>query len=114
MKKTIFFILFMSTAILQAQENQNYKVYWNNSTHIESADGAFKFKFGGRIQYDIANFFEGDAIKDSIGTSKNGMEFRRVRFFSAGTIYSNIKYKTILTTSNADMVAIVNADMRKV
>ncbi len=94
MKKIIFLGLFLGLGILlNAQDNKNYNVYWNNSTHIESADGAFKFKFGGRIQYDIANFFEGDAIKDSIGTSKNGMEFRRVRFYSAGTVYSNIKYK---------------------
>ncbi len=94
MKKTFFLFFILSFGFFSiAQENSNYKIYWKNSTHIESDDGAFKFKFGGRIQYDIANFFEGDAIKDSIGTSKNGMEFRRVRFYNSGTIYTNIKYK---------------------
>jgi phosphate-selective porin OprO/OprP len=94
MKKTIILFFILSIGFFSiGQENSNYKVYWKNGTHIESDDGAFKFKFGGRIQYDIANFFEGDAIKDSIGTSKNGMEFRRVRFYNSGTIYTNIKYK---------------------
>jgi len=94
MKKTIFLFLFFSIIIDSfAQEKPNYTIYWKNGTHIESEDGAFKFKFGGRIQYDLANFWEDSAIKDSIGSSKNGMEFRRVRFFSSGTIYSNIKYK---------------------
>lgn len=94
MKKFVFFGLFLSLSIfLKAQNSNNYKVYWKNSTRIESPDGSFEFKLGGRIQYDIANFFDGDAIKDSIGTSKNGMEFRRVRFYNSGSIYSNIKYK---------------------
>ena len=94
MKKTILLLLLLNLLFsLKAQNKDDFNIYWKNGMRIESSDDAFKFKFGGRVQYDIANFFESDAIKDSIGRSKNGMEFRRVRFFSSGHIYGNIKYK---------------------
>jgi len=43
-------------------------------------------KFGGRIMYDMAVW--GDSTMDNAGT-----EFRRVRLYSSGTMYSNVKYK---------------------
>ena len=94
MKK--LFLLFLTVnfgLFLIAQEEVTYKTYWKNGLKVESSDDAFKLKIGGRIQNDWAAFMEDDGIKDSIGTSLNGVEFRRVRLFSSGQIYHNIKYK---------------------
>lgn len=94
MKKLILLFIAANFGLFMlAQEKTTFNVYWNNGMKVESSDGAFKFKFGGRIQNDWAAFFEDDGIKDSIGTSANGTEFRRVRLFSSGQIYHNIKYK---------------------
>ena len=43
-------------------------------------------KVGGRIMYDMAAWGEGDF-------SSRGTEFRRVRLFSSGSMYQNVKYK---------------------
>ena len=94
MKKLILlFIAANFNFFMFAQEKPTFKAYWKNGIRVESSDDAFKLKFGGRIQYDMASFWEDDGIKDSIGTSINGIEFRRVRLFSSGQIYHNIKYK---------------------
>ena len=94
MKNLTLCLLFINLNLfLFAQEKISYKAYWDNGTKIESSDGAFKLKFGGRIQNDWAAFFEDDGIKDSIGTSINGTEFRRIRFYNSGQIYHNIEYK---------------------
>ena len=94
MKKLILLFITVSFGLFMfAQEKPSYKAYWSNGMKVESSDGAFKLKFGGRMQNDWAAFFEDDAIKNSIGTSANGVEFRRLRLFSSGQIYHNIKYK---------------------
>jgi phosphate-selective porin OprO/OprP len=94
MKKLILLLIIANFSIfLFAQEKPAYKTYWDNGMKVQSSDGAFKLKFGGRIQTDWASFFEDEGIKDSIGTSINGVEFRRVRFYNSGQIYHNIKYK---------------------
>ena len=53
-------------------------------------------KFGGRIMYDMAVW--GDSTMDNAGT-----EFRRVRLYSSGTMYSNVKYKLQLDFANGDI-----------
>ncbi len=94
MKKLIILFLVANFGLnMFAQEKTTFNTYWKNGIRVESSDDAFKLKFGGRIQYDMASFWEDDGIKDSIGRSVNGIEFRRVRLFSSGQIYHNIKYK---------------------
>ena len=51
---------------------------------IQSQDK--NIKIGGRIMYDMAAWGENDL-------SSIGSEFRRVRLYSSGTMYSNVKYK---------------------
>jgi len=94
MKKLISLLIILNFSFfIFGQEKPIYKAYWDNGMKVESSDGAFKIKFGGRIQNDWAAFFEDEGIKDSVGTSINGAEFRRVRFYNSGQIYHNIKYK---------------------
>ena len=94
MKKIILLFIAANFGFFMfAQEEPSFNTYWKNGINIESSDDAFKLKLGGRIQYDMASFWEDEGIKDSIGTSVDGIEFRRVRLYSSGQIYHNIKYK---------------------
>ncbi|MCH8318679.1 MAG: hypothetical protein IIA88_09325 [Bacteroidetes bacterium] len=70
---------------------QNYQIYWKNGFQFESEDKQFKLKFGGRINYDYAFFFQEDTFKKAFGS--NGVEFRRIRLSHSGQIYYNVKYK---------------------
>ena len=49
-----------------------------------------EIKFGGRIMYDMAVW---ENTTNDIAIQMSGTEFRRVRFYNAGKIYGNIKYK---------------------
>ena len=87
------------------QENYEYRVKWDQGFKFLSDDGNFKLKFGGRIMNDWAIFSTDQAIKDSLGKLTNGTEFRRVRFFNSGNIYSNINYKLQLDFAGGNVKA---------
>lgn len=74
-------------------KDTGFDAYWEKGYHLDSKDGNFKLKFGGRIQYDKAFFFQDDAIETEFGAFENASEFRRVRFANEGTIYKFIFYK---------------------
>lgn len=66
-------------------------VKWSNGFKVESADGQFKLKFGGRIQADYTFVSEDDVLVDVV--EGDGFEFRRARLFFEGTIYERVKFK---------------------
>ena len=70
MKKTI---LALSTALL-------------TFVNVNAQTPDKEINFGGRIMYDMAVWGPDDF-------ENTGSEFRRVRLFSSGTMYQNIKYK---------------------
>ncbi len=84
--------------------NAQFKTKWDNGYKVESEDGAFKMKFGGRIMYDFAAFGQDDEMEDAFGEFKNGVEFRRLRFFNSGTVYSNVGYKLQIEFSGGKVV----------
>lgn len=94
MRQTLVILLVFVGFIVYGQDTvkPTWSVKWDNSTQISSSDGKFKIKFGGRIQFDIMAI-EQNATLDEEFDALNGAEFRRLRFFSAGTLYGNIKYK---------------------
>lgn len=57
---------------------------------VETADKAFKFKMGGRIQADV-NFSANG--QDFDPTPTEGFELRRARLYAAGTVWSDFDYK---------------------
>ncbi len=66
---------------------------WSDGFKLERNDGAFKLKFGGRIQNDWA-VIEPDSDLRAAGFDKgNGTEFRRARLFFAGTVYEQLFFK---------------------
>ena len=95
MKK--YFTLFISIlifSILTGQEEEKYswEVFWKDGAHINRSDGKFKIKFGGRVQFDVMNIWQDESLSKEFD-AENGAEFRRLRLYSSGTIYGNIKYK---------------------
>lgn len=93
MKRNLLLLALLSaTAIAFGQEN-GFNFKWDNGFKLESADKQFKLKFGGRIMWDNAFFFQDDTLESIYGELHNGTEFRRVRFYNSGTIYGNVGYK---------------------
>ena len=90
---TISPALLFSQTTTQSPPPPTWSSKWHDGYQVTSSDKQFKMKFGGRIMYDFAFFFQDDSLKSEFGELNNGTEFRRVRFFNSGQIYTNIKYK---------------------
>ncbi|NNF06809.1 MAG: porin [Candidatus Eisenbacteria bacterium] len=71
-------------------------VAWNSGLQFKSEDGAEKVKLGGRIMNDWAWLDGDDDVEAALGVLEDGTEFRRVRMFLSGQIYSNVLFKAQL------------------
>jgi phosphate-selective porin OprO/OprP len=93
---TILFLILILGTSLNAQD-EGFKVKWDNGFKFESPDGNFKLKFGGRLMYDFAFMGQDDDLENANGEiASTAAEFRRIRFYNSGTVYSNVKYKVQL------------------
>lgn len=94
MKKTLgLTAVFLLATIIAFSQDNPFSTKWDGGFKVENADKSLKFKFGGRIMWDNAFFFQDDSLEAKFGKLNNGTEFRRVRFFNSGTIYDNVNYK---------------------
>jgi len=88
---SLIIILFVISASAQSDWGE---VKWDNGLRIENPDKHYKIKFGGRIMLDgLSVWPEQNGVMDTIVSGGAGVEFRRLRLYSAGQIYGNIKYK---------------------
>ena len=69
------------------------QAYWKEGLRLDTADGTFKLKLGGRIQNDWALFDADDDVEERFGELGSGTEFRRARLFIEGEVYENVKFK---------------------
>ncbi len=93
MRNIISIMVFLAIANMTiGQSNNDFDVYWNNSLVVESKTGNFKIKFGGRIQTDLMFIDQSNSL-DNLFDAKNGVELRRARIFTSGTLYKNLKFK---------------------
>ncbi len=94
MKKiTLLLSLSLIYLFLSAQSDWG-EVKWDNGMIVENPEKDYKIKFGGRINLDaLSDWPEHNGIIDTLIKEGFGVEFRRIRFFSAGQIYNNILYK---------------------
>src|SRR5262245_22256531 len=74
----------------------NFK--WDNGFNLAREDGAFRLRFGGRIQLDGAVINESNGLNDDLRAlggdgQGNGVEFRRARIFFEGTVYERLFFK---------------------
>ncbi len=74
-----------------AAQADDWVAKWSNGHKIESEDGAFKLKFGGRIQADYTFVSPDSELED--GYQGDGFEFRRARLFFEGTVYERVSFK---------------------
>jgi phosphate-selective porin OprO/OprP len=75
-----------------------WDVKWDNGFNVAREDGAFKLKFGGRVQLDGAVIEESDGLNQDLrdlgGNGQgNGVEFRRARIFFEGTVYERLFFR---------------------
>jgi len=93
-----FVVLAFNAFPAQAQEEEEdpngFKVFWRDGVRMETNDGRFQFRIGGRIQYDWVVWGDEAKVADAVaGPILNGTEFRRARIFVQGYVYENIEYK---------------------
>ena len=73
----------------------DWSAKWSNGFKVESEDGDFKLKFGGRIMADFTLASADDPVEQAFGLEnfQDGFEFRRARLFFSGTIYQRVEFK---------------------
>jgi phosphate-selective porin OprO/OprP len=88
------FCLVLFVALLHGQEAKKptWNVKWDQGAQINRSDGKFKFKFGGRVQFDVMNIGQDASLSEEF-EALNGAQFRRLRWYTSGTLYGNIKFK---------------------
>lgn len=75
-------------------EPDTFRIYWKEGIRLETADKAFKIKFGGKAMNDWAFFLSQDAaLKAEVGGLEDGTEFSRARLFLSGTIYERVIFE---------------------
>lgn len=94
-------LLLLGTQVASAQDT-TFKFYWKDGFRADSADGNFKMKLGGRMQYD-AGFFEADpGLEAANGDFDNGTELRRARLEVEATAYERFIFKTQYDFADGD------------
>lgn len=99
MKRSLVVALALISALAAgnatAQEDpEGFRVYWRDGLRLETNDGRFQVRLGGRIQYDWVFWGDDSEIADAVAVPvSDGTEFRRVRFFLQGYVYERIEYK---------------------
>ena len=89
LKKALVLVVsvFLSFTALSAQAQSaqapeedpgGFKVFWRDGLRMETNDGRFQFRLGGRIQYDWVFWGDDAEVAESVGGPiLNGTEFRR-------------------------------------
>lgn len=79
-------------------------VFWKDGIRMESADGAFKLKLGGRLQNDWGVAEPDSDLRDALGGAGqgSGTDWRRVRLALQGTIYERIGTKIEIDFAGGD------------
>ncbi len=104
MKRFLLLFSFIACVLfIKAQDKKSFDTYWNNGLRVESSDGDFKIKMGGRIQYDIMFINQDDSLNAHF-EAENGSEFRRARLYTSGTLFGNIKFKLQVDFAPAKIV----------
>jgi phosphate-selective porin OprO/OprP len=89
----------------QEEEEPEWSVLWSNGHKMDSSDGAFKMKFGGRIQADYIWASQDSELDELLGEDafQDGFQFRRARLFFEGSIYERFKFKAQYDFAGGDV-----------
>ncbi len=87
-------LLAAAAAHAQDEDPSGFRVFWREGLRMETNDGRFQVRIGGRIQYDWVFWGDDSEVADSVaGPILDGTEFRRARLFVSGYMYDKIEYK---------------------
>jgi phosphate-selective porin OprO/OprP len=107
-KRMILFavMLMLISLPLSAQDNdekERFKVEWKDGFKLDSNDGNFKLKLGGRLQSDWMWGSAEDSTAEAFGEIVSGNEFRRARLFVSGTVYKVVEFKVQYDFAGGDV-----------
>ena len=84
------------------KDPDGWTVRWKNGTRIESNDGNFKIKFGGRLMLDFAQIWADNSLERAVNPrTGSGVEVRRARLFVSGTLYDRFIFRVNYGFANA-------------
>ncbi len=81
---------------------EDMRVYWKDGVRMETEDGRFKLRLGGRIHQDWAWFKQDTSIARAFGNSQDGTEFRRARLYLSGLLYDAVSFKAEYDFADGD------------
>jgi phosphate-selective porin OprO and OprP len=81
----------------------DFRAFWKEGLNLETGDGNFKMKIGGRVHTDWFWSSEDDSLKADTGEQEDGVEIRRARIYLSGLMYENIEYKLQLDFAGAEV-----------
>ena len=70
------------------------KAFWKEGLRLESQNGDFKLKLGGRTAVDAAWFDDDTELQQAFGNQQDGIGFRRAYLYMSGLINGWIEYKS--------------------
>jgi phosphate-selective porin OprO and OprP len=97
----IFFLSLISFAFSQEEQKPTWTVKWDQGLKVDRSDGKIKIQSGGRIQFDVMSIWQNPSLSQEFD-AQNGAEFRRLRWYTSGTLYGNIKFKLQFDFSAGD------------
>lgn len=96
MKRVLTSILVFTLTLVFAGPSSagpDLNVSWSNGLRIADDEGQVKIKLGGRLMSDWVFQRGDDELEAVVGPLQDGTEFRRLRFYFAGTIYKMTEFK---------------------
>jgi phosphate-selective porin OprO/OprP len=91
-------------ALKELEGKNSMKVFWKEGLRLESYNGLFSLRIGGRVMFDMGWSSDDDGTSEAnIGDQLDWFEFRRARLYTQGEIYGNIKYKLQLDFADGSL-----------
>lgn len=91
---SIFLLCILILPLAAAEPPGTLRPFWENGLRMESADGQYRFQFGGRFQQDAAWFSTRGGLEPDVAGIENGTSFRRARLYIAGTFPNQLAFRT--------------------
>jgi phosphate-selective porin OprO/OprP len=70
------------------------RAFWKECLRLETDDGKFKFKVGGRTALDAAWFSDDSDLQQAFGEAEDGFKFRRNYLYMSGQIHDWVEFKS--------------------
>ncbi len=93
-------------------EYPTFRAFWRDGLRLETADGVFKLKIGGRLFIDMGWQSADDAFLGIVGDPEAEADtafIRTARIELEGTIYTNIEYKLQYDFAKSAVVSVKDA-----